>query len=105
MIHRQLLAVSAAAALVGLTGCAGQPPPARMAPPVAMQQPAAPPVAMQQPGAPPMGAMPAANGAQAQGVYDWRDVPRGQQVPVSHASFDQGGYQVYAATGETIVVP
>src|SRR5207244_1384423 len=31
--------------------------------------------------------------------------PQGQQIPINAARFDQGGYQLYAATGETIVVP
>ena len=39
------------------------------------------------------------------GVYQWQDVPVGQQVPVQRAVFDQGGYQIFASTGETIVVP
>src|SRR5262245_21015932 len=74
-----------AALLIGLTGCASQRPVA-MAPPVA-----------------PMPANGAAPGAG--GVFNWQDVPRGQQVPISRAVFDQGGYQLYAASGETIVVP
>jgi hypothetical protein len=73
-------------ALVGLVGCT-QPRPVTMAPPVA------PPA--------PVAAAPASNGE----VYNWRDVPAGQQVPVTRAVFDQGGYQLYAASGETIVVP
>src|SRR5438034_1084223 len=44
-------------------------------------------------------------GAPSMGVYQWQDVPQGQQVPVNRATFDQGGYKVYAASGETIVVP
>ena len=39
------------------------------------------------------------------GVYQWQDVPANQQVPISRAVFDQGGYQIIAQTGETIVVP
>ena len=42
---------------------------------------------------------------QSAGVYQWQDVPQGQQVQVTRATFDQGGYQIFAATGETIVVP
>jgi hypothetical protein len=38
-------------------------------------------------------------------VFQWQDVPQGQQVPITRAVFDQGGYQLFAATGETIVVP
>ncbi|HLK59256.1 MAG TPA: hypothetical protein VKU00_22040 [Chthonomonadaceae bacterium] len=62
--------------------------------------------------APPMGSsMPpqsAYNGAPQPatgGVYQWQDVPVNQQVPVSRAVFDQGGYQIIAADGQTIVVP
>src|SRR2546423_8340594 len=58
--------------------------------------------------APPVGgATPPPSAGQVTGgqVYNWPDVPQGQQIPVSRASFDQGGYQIYAATGETIVVP
>ena len=39
------------------------------------------------------------------GVYQWQDVPAGQQVPVTRAVFDQGGYQIFAQSGETIIVP
>ena len=39
------------------------------------------------------------------GVYQWQDVPVNQQVPISRAVFDQGGYQIFALSGETIVVP
>lgn len=38
-------------------------------------------------------------------VYQYQDVPANQQVPISRAVFDQGGYQLYAQSGETIVVP
>ena len=38
-------------------------------------------------------------------VFNWTDVPRVQRVPIQHASFDQGGYQLYDTAGETIVVP
>lgn len=74
-----------------LFGCARSQPPAAMAPP------------MQQTGgmAPTMGGAP----PQDAGVYNWQDVPQGQQIPVQRARFDQGGYQIYCATGETIVVP
>ena len=40
-----------------------------------------------------------------QGVYSWQDIPPGQQITISRASFDVGGYQLYSATGATIVVP
>lgn len=73
---------------LGLSGCATQRP-VTMAPPVA---------------APPAVAAPVQPGAN-NNVYDWRDVPKGQQVPINRAVFDQGGYQLYATSGETITVP
>jgi hypothetical protein len=54
--------------------------------------------------APPVGGGPVAS-APDQGIYNWHDVPVGQHVSVNRAIFDQGGYQILAATGETIVVP
>ena len=87
---RRFLNAVALVGVVGLLGCSSQPPPAAMAPPVQQTAPVAAPV-----GAPP----------QDMGVYNWRDVPQGQRVPVQRARFDQGGYQLYCATGETIVVP
>ncbi len=38
-------------------------------------------------------------------VYQWQDVPVNQDVPITRATFDQGGYQIFAQSGETIVVP
>jgi hypothetical protein len=76
--------------LLSLFGCGSQPPPANMAPPVNN----APPMASAPMGAP-MG----------QNVWQWQDVPQGQQIPVTRAVFDQAGYQIFANTGETIVVP
>ena len=72
-------------ATVGLAGCM-QPRPVTMAPPVAP-----PPPAMTAPG--------------SGEAYNYKDVPSGQQVPITRAVFDQGGYQLYAASGETIIVP
>jgi hypothetical protein len=72
---------------VAVTGCA--PKPTVMAPPVS--QPAPPP-------------MPAANAGTGQ-AYQWQDVPANQEVPITRGVFDQGGYQLYAQSGETIVVP
>ncbi len=60
----------------------------------------APPVATS---APPMNSgQPQQGGGE---VFQWQDVPVNQQVPISRAVFDQGGYQIFANTGETIVVP
>ncbi len=82
-----------------LAGCS-QPRPVTMAPPVA----ANPGYAAPQGGyAAPPGAM-AAN-APADGVFQWQDVPANQEVPIIRATFDQGGYQIFAQSGETIVVP
>src|SRR5439155_25986868 len=74
---------AAAALLFGLAGCYSTRPVA-MAPPIA----------------PPAAAAPGSGG-----VFDWRQVPQGQQVPITRAVFDQGGYQIYAASGEAIAVP
>ncbi len=64
---------------------------------------AAPPMAQQMPNDNNNG-----GGAMAQGsggIFQWEQVPAGQQVPITSASFDQGGYQIFAQSGETIVVP
>jgi uncharacterized membrane protein YgcG len=83
-----------ASAAFALTGCGQRT--------VYVTQPAAP-----QSAAPPVQTVSAespVNGANSQ-VYAWQDVPQGQQVPVTRAAFDQGGYQIYADTGEVITVP
>lgn len=77
-------------------GCQSQQP-VTMAPPMNNM---APPVNNMNTMAPPMN-----QGQQSAGVYQWQEVPRGQQVPIIRATFDQGGYQIFAQTGETIVVP
>ena len=38
-------------------------------------------------------------------VFNWHEVPQDQQVPITRAVFDQGGYQLFDSVGETIVVP
>ena len=43
------------------------------------------------------------NGAPS-GAYNWTEVPVNQQVQITRAVFDQGGYQLYSPQG-TIVVP
>lgn len=43
--------------------------------------------------------------AAADSVFNWREVPEDQRVPIERATFDQGGYQLYDDAGETIVVP
>jgi hypothetical protein len=98
--------------LVANTGCfsgCGTSRPVTMAPPMP-QQPA---IIQQAPGqmgggmgqAGNMGGGTIANNGADNSVYNWRDVPAGQNVPVQTAKFDQGGYQIYAQSGETIVVP
>ena len=95
-MKNRLILLGSAALAVGIAGCSPQPA-VTMAPPV--QAPMQGQVAMGQPGQ--MGA-PAQGAA---GVFNWQDVPVNQQVPVIRAVFDQGGYQIYAQSGETIVVP
>ncbi|MGI4790032.1 MAG: hypothetical protein ACRYFS_14420 [Janthinobacterium lividum] len=41
----------------------------------------------------------------ADSVFNWKEVPADQQVPVNRVTFDQGGYQIYDNAGETIIVP
>jgi len=38
-------------------------------------------------------------------VFNWTEIPQNQQVPITRAVFDKGGYQLYDTVGETIVVP
>jgi hypothetical protein len=38
-------------------------------------------------------------------VFKWTEIPQDQQVPLTRAVFDRGGYQLYDTVGETIVVP
>jgi hypothetical protein len=38
-------------------------------------------------------------------VFNWREVPAYQEVPLTRATFDEGGYQLYDTVGETVVVP
>lgn len=95
-----LLSVGAAALMAG---CSHNSPPVMMAPPgnpVTVSQP------MGQNG--PTDQNPNAqyagqNGA-GQGAYNWTEVPVNQQVPITRAVFDQGGYQLFSPQG-TIVVP
>ena len=44
--------------------------------------------------------------ASGQNVFQWQGrAHKNRQVPITRAVFDQGGYQLYDNTGETIVVP
>ena len=92
-------------ALVTLSGCTS-PQPVTMAPPV----PSQPGMVLNAPGASgPIGnggisaPQPATN--TNAGVFNWTDTPVNQRIPVVRAVFDQGGYQIFAQSGETIVVP
>ena len=101
-----MLAAIAAISLANLSGCSEpQQPAAPMAPPMQQTAQMAPPVnggmnGNLQGGVPQQGGAP-----QQGGVYNWQDVPVNKQVGIVRAQFDQGGYQMVAGTGETIVVP
>jgi hypothetical protein len=73
-------------------------PPADAAPPVAT--PTAP-VAVDS-GTPSVA--PAATTADSS-VFSWHEIPANQQVPITRAVFDKGGYVLYDTVGETITVP
>jgi len=38
-------------------------------------------------------------------IYDWTAVPQGQNIPITNAIIDEGGYQLSESNGDTIVVP
>ncbi len=92
----RFLLLSAAAALL-LVGCSHQNPPVVMAPPTT-------PVTISQPMGQDPNSQYAAAGSGQNGAYNWTEVPVNQQVPITRAVFDQGGYQLYSPRG-TIVVP
>jgi hypothetical protein len=78
------LAVTAVLSLLTITALAQDPTP--MAPPVQTDAPQG-------------------DSAGADSVFHWQEVPQGQEVPLTHAAFDQGGYQLYDTQGETIIIP
>lgn len=91
--------VSAGAAAL-LSGCSHPAPPVMMAPP-------ATPVTISQPmdqNGQYAGQYAGQNSGGQSGAYNWTEVPVNQQVPITRAVFDQGGYQLYSPQG-TIVVP
>ncbi|MCW3055694.1 MAG: hypothetical protein JWN14_4864 [Chthonomonadales bacterium] len=102
---RRLVSLAAVSALgiSTLIGCSHQQP-VTMAPPMNQNSGysnAQPPVGNMAPQGNMAGNMNPAGG----NVFQWQDVPANQQVPIARATFDQGGYQIIAQSGETIVVP
>jgi hypothetical protein len=101
--------VASTVVMTTITGCNKKEQPVTMAPPSGGGVPQTAPVTQAPPVANALASNPvppAPGGNAAEGsVYDWRDVPANQDVPIVRGSFDQGGYQLYAASGETIVVP
>ena len=89
-IVRGALSLAVAAGVSLAAGTAFADDPTSMAPPVQSSVPAS-----------------FSNGTNtaADSVFNWQEIPANQQVPLTRASFDQGGYQLYDAVGETIVVP
>lgn len=81
--------------IIPLVGCSTQQP-QTMAPPVNNQPMMSAPAGMPAQGAPQSG---------TNNVWSWQDVPQNQNIPITRAVFDQGGYQLYATSGETITVP
>ena len=89
-----------------LVGCGHSNQPVMMAPPTTpvtiSQQPGG---YNQQPGGDGQSASYNQNaGGVPSGAYNWTEVPVNQQVQITRAVFDQGGYQLYSPQG-TIVVP
>jgi hypothetical protein len=91
-IVRGAFCAAAAAALLSTTTRVRADEPVTMAPPV---QDAGGDIAIDR----------SADNGSADSVFNWKEVPANQQVPVRRAVFDQGGYQLYDKAGETIVVP
>ena len=90
-ISRGALSLAVAAGLSLAAGTAfAQDDPTSMAPPVQSSAPAG---------------LGAGTNAAADSVFNWQEIPANQQVPLTRAAFDQGGYQLYDTAGETIVVP
>ncbi|MES2460241.1 MAG: hypothetical protein V4671_06640 [Armatimonadota bacterium] len=83
------------------SGCS-RPQPVTMAPPVNNAPVNSAPINTAPPvtGGAQQGAAPT-----GENVFDWHDVPTGEQIPVTRGVFDQSGYQLFAGSGETIVVP
>ena len=86
---RRAFGTAASAALLLGAACAYADSPVTMAPPV--QAPSTQPAD--------------ADNASQDTVFKWTEVPQNQQVTITRAVFDRGGYQLYDNVGETIVVP
>lgn len=54
--------------------------------------------------APPVASAPAPSSSSDM-IFNWKEIPVDTKVPLTKATFDQGGYQLYDEVGETIVVP
>jgi hypothetical protein len=89
-ISRAALGVALAAGISLAAGTAFAQDETSMAPPVQSSAPAA---------------LGAGTNAAADSVFNWQEIPANQQVPLTRAAFDQGGYQLYDSVGETIIVP
>ena len=89
-ISRAAFGLAVAAGISLAAGTAFADDPTSMAPPVETSAPAG---------------FSGETNAAADSVFNWREIPANQEVPLTRASFDQGGYQLYDAVGETIVVP
>ena len=107
-VSRAVQLGAAALGVICISGCSRSQQPVNMAPPINQGYQQGNGQQMGQSNmAPPMNQGSQQNGGNLQtaGVYQWQDVPQGQSVQVQRATFDQGGYQIFASTGETIVVP
>ena len=108
--------VTLVAAMAAMSGCASRQP-VTMAPPVPPVQGGMVMNAPSQQSAPVLDAPPQSGGTGGgfdapapvnsanAGAFNWRDTPVNQNIPVIRAVFDQGGYQIFAQSGETIIVP
>ncbi len=90
-ISRGVLSFALAAGISLAAGTAFADDPTSMAPPIETSAPA--------------GGFNSGTNAAADSVFNWQEIPADQQVPLTRAAFDQGGYQLYDSVGETIIVP
>ena len=104
-----LFAAAVGMGALTLAGCGGQRQAAApMAPPVMQSAPMTQNAPMTQAAPPMSNGMGGSNIPVSMGqggVYNWQDVPAGQQVGIAQGQFDQGGYQLATDSGDTIVVP